>query len=72
MKINLTVELPDRLAQTFLQVLRDFDMKNDPQHLGVVKFSTLLESEMTSDEAVALLQGITPMPEYLTQKKFDS
>ena len=63
MKINLTVELPSELAQEFMQVLRDFDTKHDPEHQGIVKFSALLEGEMTAEEATAMLQGITPTPE---------
>ena len=32
MKITLSVTLPDDLAQEFLQAIRDFDTKYDPNH----------------------------------------
>ena len=72
MKINLTVELPNELAQAFMQTLRDFDVKHDPEHLGIIKLSTLLAGELTAEEATTMLLGITPTPKYLSVKRMDS
>ena len=37
-KINVSVDLPDGLLRDFLQAIRDFDAKHDPNHAGSVQF----------------------------------
>lgn len=38
MQIYIRATLPDDLVQEFMQTLRDFDMRHDPQHEGRVHF----------------------------------
>lgn len=65
MKITLSVELPDELAPEFLQTIRDFDMKYDPEHSNKVIFKMLAKSDLSVEEMEKILGGITPKPQHM-------
>ncbi len=44
MKISLTIEFPDALAEEFVQLIRNFDVKHDPRHEDIVKLCWVVES----------------------------
>ena len=54
MKIALGITLPTELAGEFLQHIRDFDTKHDPEHKGIVHFVLL----SVSDDSVTKLEEI--------------
>jgi hypothetical protein len=61
MKISLTIELPDDLAQDFLQSIRIFDMKHDPNHKGKIKVAWFGQSdEMPLEKLTAIMESIDP------------
>lgn len=73
MKINCTVTIPDELYREFLQHMRDFDMKHDPNHEGRIQCFFLADCDsMTAEEALAAMQGISPAPKHVSRIKLDS
>ena len=64
MRILLEVQIPDDLGMEFMQVLRDFDMKHDPNHEDKVQVRMLMHSEQTMDEVNAMFDRITPVPQF--------
>lgn len=71
MKIHFEIELPDELGPTFLQYMRDFDTRHDPQHEGKVKMAMTTESHHSVEEMKAILDGIRPRPEFLQEFRLD-
>jgi hypothetical protein len=61
MKISVTIELPDDLTQEFIQMIRVFDMKHDPNHEGRVKVAWFGESnEMPFEKLQAIMESVDP------------
>ena len=61
MKISLTIEFPDDLAQDFMQSIRIFDMKHDPNHEGKVKIAWFGKSDdMSFEELKAIMESVDP------------
>ena len=65
MKISLMIEFPDELAQEFMQMIRTFDAKHDPNHEGIVKISWLGESEMPVEKIKILMEAVDPPFDFL-------
>jgi hypothetical protein len=63
-KVTLSIELPDALALDFMQAIRDFDMKHDPNHEGLVKVQALSESDLPLIEMQKIFQSMEPPPGY--------
>jgi len=55
MKVRIYAELPERLAQHFLQTLRDFDGTNPGCH-----FEVLVVSDMDDRDVARVLDAIDP------------
>ena len=61
MKISLTIDLPDELAQDFLQLIRVFDRKHDPNHEGKVKITWFGKSDdMPVEKMKAIIESVDP------------
>jgi hypothetical protein len=72
MKIHFTADLPDELAQEFLQHLRDFDMKHDPNHENKIKMYIFPEGKCpTAEDAVKLMMSMNPPPQFVSVRKAD-
>lgn len=72
MKIHFSAELPDGLAQEFLQHLRDFDIRHDPHHENKVRLYIFPEGKCpTAEDAIKLLMSMTPAPQFIAVKKVD-
>lgn len=65
MKISLTIEFPDELAQEFMQLVRTFDAKHDPRHQGAVKVTMLNQSDLTIEKMTAVLESLDPPPDFM-------
>jgi len=66
MKISLTIELPDDLAQDFLQSIRIFDMKHDPNHEGKIKVAWFGKSDdMPFEKLTAIMESVDPPFEFM-------
>lgn len=73
MKVTCVFEIPDELYQPLLQHIRDFDTKHDPDHEDKVKCYTLAEgSSMDTEEIMKAMMSISPPPQYVKERKFDS
>ena len=71
MRITLSVELPEDLHQAFLQHLRDFDTKHDPDHKGIVTiFALSTGHKMSAEEFVRQARDITPPLPVAMKKEF--
>jgi hypothetical protein len=65
MKIVFRVTLPDELLQPFMQTIRDFDVRHDPDHEGKVHFESLIESDWPVDRMAGVLSAISPRPAHM-------
>ena len=66
MKISLTIERPDDLAQDFLQSIRIFDMKHDPNHEGKIKVVWFGKSDdITVEKMKAIMESVNPPFEFI-------
>ncbi len=72
MKVLLEISFPDSLAQEFMQILRDFDMKHDPKHEDRITMRTLSESNQSVEEMKAIFAALRPPFEFTKGKQFDS
>lgn len=66
----MEVRIPDELTAEFLQVMRDFDMKYDPEHEDKVQVRMLSQSELSVDKVNAIFDTITPTPHFRTVLRF--
>jgi hypothetical protein len=71
-KVTLQIELPDELAQEWMQYVRNFDTKHDPNHEGKVKLQMLCDSDWPAERMQAMLQAVSPSPRFNYSKEFDS
>lgn len=66
MEISVTINLPDELVQEFLQSIRVFDMKHDPNHEGKVKITGFGKSDdMPVEKIKAIIESVDPPFEFL-------
>jgi hypothetical protein len=72
MKIAVSVTMPDDLVGEFLQLLRDFDVKHDPNHEGKVVLQMLAEGNQTAEQMAAVFDAIRPSMEFKHAIKFDN
>ena len=72
MKITLSVTLPDDLAQEFLQAIREFDTKYDPNHENKIVVQMLAESKQTAEQMEAVFGALRPRMEHMHAFKLDS
>lgn len=72
MKITLSVTLPDDLAPEFLQTIRDFDTKHDPNHENKIIILMLTEGHRTAEQMAAVLNALRPRMEHMHTFKLDS
>jgi hypothetical protein len=70
-KAVFQVTLPDELLQPFMQMVRDFDMKHDPDHEGKVHFEILTDSNWPAEKMVEVMNAISPRPAHMYFEKFD-
>jgi hypothetical protein len=68
-KVVLRTTLHDDLFQSFMQVIRDFDMKHDPNREGKVHFELLGESDWPAEKMAEVLRSVTPTPKHFVAKK---
>ena len=66
MKISLTIEFPDALAEEFVQLIRNFDVKHDPRHEDIVKLCWVMEGNVGIKRMQEVLGSIDP-PAAFTQ-----
>ena len=71
MKVYLRVDLPDELLGEFMQAIRDFDVKHDPNHEGRVHFESLAESDWPLEKMAKIFKAITPQPAFFYTVKLD-
>jgi hypothetical protein len=66
MIISLMIDLPDDLAQDFLQSIRVFDMKHDPNREGKVKIAWFGKSkDIPFEELKAIMESVDPPFEFI-------
>jgi len=70
-RIYFQVELPDALAGEFLQVLRSFDAKHDPQHRDIIRMQIISETDWPIEKAKQMFEALTPPFEHMVVKKSD-
>jgi hypothetical protein len=56
MMVQIKAELPDELAQAWLQHIRDFDAANPGCHFQITAFS----AEIRTDEMARILESLDP------------
>jgi len=62
--MSLKVTIPDDLAKEFLQMIRDFDTKHDPNHEDKVTLQVFAEGGLTVEEMSEILDSMTPKMEH--------
>ena len=72
MKITLSVEMPDGLLQEFMQTIRNFDTKYDPEHEDKIVVHMLTQSGHTLEELKTVLSGVHPQMKETKVIKLDS
>jgi len=70
-EVVFRASMPDELLLQFIQVIRDFDMKHDPDHTDKIKFEMLTDSDWPADKMTAVLQAVQPQPKFLFVRKFE-
>lgn len=61
MTVNVVIDLPDELLQEFVQHMRDFDTKHDPNHEDIVRLSIgVIGSEMTAARVEQAMRNVQP------------
>jgi hypothetical protein len=59
-KVLVSVEMPEALVQKFLQWVRDFDTKHDPNHEDKIKIAMLVQADKSVDEMLTTFNSISP------------
>ena len=72
MKITLSVSMPDHLTQEFLQLIRDFDIKHDPNHEDKIIVQMLGVGNQTAEQMEAVFGALRPRMEHMHTFKLDS
>jgi hypothetical protein len=70
-KVVFRISVPDELVQELFQAIRDFDTKHDPDHEGKVQIEALTETDWPVEKMAAILNAVSPAPEYTYVKKLD-
>lgn len=70
-KIYFRVDISDALVGELMQVIRDFDLKHDPNRDGKVHVESLMESNFPVEKMEAVFKQIEPPFPYTAVHKFD-